>query len=85
MLLCRGLELPDGRWKGPRPTDGISQPRVGIRVALAIQSERTWPRAAMAGLRIDGEGDPRTGTWLDIDADQFPRGHFLYVPAIFKR
>jgi hypothetical protein len=39
----------------------------------------------MAGLRIDGEGDPRTGTWLDIDADQFPTEHFLYVPAIFKR
>jgi len=36
-------------------------------------------------LGFDYDGDLRTGTWLDIGADEYPTEYFFYLPEVLKR
>jgi len=37
------------------------------------------------GLYFDYEGDRRTGTWLDIGADEYPPAYLSFVPGLLKQ
>jgi hypothetical protein len=51
---------------------------------LTVDSPCINAGTVVDGLRFDFDGDRRTGTWLDIGADEYGSDYLIALPAVLK-